>query len=198
MGQSPRERASSYCNKIAGLLVEREEQILDLLQKETGKAKAHAFEELTGALGAVVYYAKTAPGLMRRKRVRAGVPFMISAFVEPAPVGVVGIITPWNYPLALTMMDVIPALMAGNAVVQKADSQTAKTIQLARDLSVEAGIPEDIWQVVHGDAVEVGNAVTDNADFVAFTGSTATGKLVAARAASRLVGYALELGGKIP
>ena len=63
---------------------------------------------------------------------------------------------------------------------------------------VEAGIPENIWQVVHGDATEVGNAVTDHADFVAFTGSTATGKLVAARAASRLVGYALELGGKNP
>jgi acyl-CoA reductase-like NAD-dependent aldehyde dehydrogenase len=178
--------------------VEREEQLLDLLQKETGKARAHAFEELMGALGAVAYYAKTVSGLMRRRRVRAGVPIMISTFVEPAPVGVVGIITPWNYPLALTMMDVIPALMAGNAVVQKADNQTAKTVQLARDLSVEAGIPEDIWQVVHGDATEVGNAVTDNADFVAFTGSTATGKLVAARAASRLVGYALELGGKNP
>ena len=193
----PKERAR-IANKIAGLLVEREEQILHLLQKETGKAKAHAFEELTGALGAVAYYAKTASGLMRRKRVRAGVPFMISAFVEPTPVGVVGIITPWNYPLALTMMDVIPALMAGNAVVQKADNQTAKTVQLARDLSVDAGIPEEIWQIVHGDATEVGNAVTDNADFVAFTGSTATGKLVAARAASRLVGYALELGGKNP
>jgi succinate-semialdehyde dehydrogenase/glutarate-semialdehyde dehydrogenase len=195
--RSAKERAG-IANKIAELLVEREEQILDLLQKETGKSKAHAFEELTGALGAVAYYAKTVSSLMRRKRVRAGVPFMISAFVEPSPVGVVGIITPWNYPLALTMMDVIPALMAGNAVVQKADNQTAKTVQLARDLSVEAGIAEDIWQVVHGDATEVGNAVTDHADFVAFTGSTATGKLVAARAASRLVGYSLELGGKNP
>lgn len=194
----PAKERARIANKIAGLLVENEDKILDLLQKETGKAKAHAFEELTGALGAVAYYAKTVSGLMRRKRVRAGVPFMISAFVEPSPVGVVGIITPWNYPLALTMMDVIPALMAGNAVVQKADNQTAKTVQLARDLSVQAGIPEDIWQVVHGDATEVGNAVTDNADFIAFTGSTPTGKLVAQRAASRLVGYSLELGGKNP
>jgi succinate-semialdehyde dehydrogenase/glutarate-semialdehyde dehydrogenase len=194
----PAKARARIASKIAALLVEREDQILDLLQKETGKAKAHAFEELTGALGAVSYYAKTVSGLMRRKRVRAGVPFMISAFVEPAPVGVVGIITPWNYPLALTMMDVIPALLAGNAVVQKADNQTAKTVQLARDLSVQAGIPEDIWQVVHGDATEVGNAVTDNADFIAFTGSTPTGKIVAQRAASRLVGYSLELGGKNP
>jgi succinate-semialdehyde dehydrogenase/glutarate-semialdehyde dehydrogenase len=96
------------------------------------------------------------------------------------------------------MMDVIPALLAGNAVVQKADNQTAKSVTMARDLAVLAGVPGDIWQVVHGEATEVGNAVTDNADYLAFTGSTATGRLVAQRAASRLIGYSLELGGKNP
>jgi succinate-semialdehyde dehydrogenase/glutarate-semialdehyde dehydrogenase len=69
---------------------------------------------------------------------------------------------------------------------------------MARDLAVSAGVPKVVWQVVHGDATEVGNAVTDNADYLAFTGSTATGKLVAQRAASRLIGYSLELGGKNP
>jgi succinate-semialdehyde dehydrogenase/glutarate-semialdehyde dehydrogenase len=123
---------------------------------------------------------------------------LITAYTEPAAVGVVGIITPWNYPLALTMMDVIPALLAGNSVVQKADNQTAKTVTMSRDLAVRAGVPADVWQVVHGDPAEVGNAVTDNADYLAFTGSTATGRLVAQRAASRLIGYSLELGGKNP
>ena len=125
-------------------------------------------------------------------------PLLITAYTEPAAVGVVGIITPWNYPLALTMMDVIPALLAGNSVVQKADNQTAKTVTMSRDLAVRAGVPADVWQVVHGDPAEVGNAVTDNADYLAFTGSTATGRLVAQRAASRLIGYSLELGGKNP
>ncbi|MEL0237319.1 MAG: aldehyde dehydrogenase family protein, partial [Aquiluna sp.] len=83
-------------------------------------------------------------------------------------------------------------------VVQKADNQTAKTVKLARDIAVAVGIPEKVWQVVHGDPTEVGNAVTDNADYMAFTGSTATGRLVAQRAASRLIGYSLELGGKNP
>ncbi|MDG2496635.1 MAG: succinic semialdehyde dehydrogenase [Aquiluna sp.] len=194
----PAKQRARIAAKIATTLISNQDELMDLLQSETGKSRAHAFEEVTGALGAITYYAKTTNGLMKRKRVRAGVPFMLTAFTEQASVGVVGIITPWNYPLALTMMDVIPALMAGNAVVQKADNQTAKTVQLARDLCVAVGIPEDIWQVVHGDAAEVGNAVTDNADYVAFTGSTATGRLVATRAASRLIGYSLELGGKNP
>lgn len=188
--------------KIAGAiadgLMQHQSELMDTLQQETGKSRAHAFEELTGALSATTYYAKVSPRALRRKRVKAGVPLLLSVFVEPAPVGVVGIITPWNYPLALTMMDVIPALMAGNAVVQKADNQTAKTVKLARDIAVAAGIPEAVWTVVHGDPAEVGNAVTDNADYVAFTGSTPTGKLVAQRAASRLIGYSLELGGKNP
>lgn len=184
--------------KLVDLLAKHSDRVMDQLQLETGKSRSHAFEEITGALGSISYYAKVTPKLMRRTKVRAGVPLMLSAFTEPQAVGVVGIITPWNYPLALTMMDAIPALLAGNAVVQKADNQTAKTVLLARELALEAGVPEGIWRVVYGEPAEVGNAVTDNADYVAFTGSTPTGKIVAERAARRLVGYSLELGGKNP
>ncbi|MEY2695689.1 MAG: hypothetical protein RLZZ72_945, partial [Actinomycetota bacterium] len=144
------QRRAVVAKKLAALLAKKQDSVMDLLQAETGKSRSHAFEEVAGALGAISYYAKISPKLMRRKKVKAAVPLMLSAFVEPAPVGVVGVITPWNYPLALTMMDVIPALMAGNAVVQKADNQTAKTVQLARDLAVEAGVPQGIWQVVQG------------------------------------------------
>ena len=189
---------SKIAHKLVDVLIANQEELMDVLQRETGKSRMHAFEEVTGALAAISYYAKITPKLLRRKKVSGGVPFLITAYTEPAPVGVVGIITPWNYPLALTMMDVIPALLAGNAVVQKADNQTAKTVSMARDLAVRAGVPADVWLVVHGDPTEVGNAVTDNADYLAFTGSTATGRLVAQRAASRLIGYSLELGGKNP
>lgn len=191
-------RRSEIAHRLVDVVIENQEQLMDLLQRETGKSRMHAFEEVTGALAAISYYAKMTPKLLKRKKVKGGVPLLITAYTEPAAVGVVGIVTPWNYPLALTMMDVIPALLAGNAVVQKADNQTAKTVTMARDLAVKAGVPEKIWQVVHGDATEVGNAVTDNADYLAFTGSTATGRLVAQRAASRLIGYSLELGGKNP
>lgn len=184
--------------RLHDLLLAKQNQLMDQLQAETGKSRSHAFEEVAGALGAIRYYAKISPKALRREKAKAGVPGLIKTYVDRVPVGVVGVITPWNYPLALTMMDVIPALLAGNAVVQKADNQTALTTILARDLVVEAGFPKQLWQVVHGDPTEVGNAVVDNADYVAFTGSTKTGKLVAERAAKRLIGYSLELGGKNP
>ena len=195
IGGKARARVAS---QLVDSLIAKQEDLMDMLQKETGKSRSHAFEEITGALAAISYYARVAPKLMKRQKVRGGVPLLITAYTEPAPVGAVGIVTPWNYPLALTMMDVIPALMAGNAVVQKADNQTAKTVLMARDIAVSAGVPELIWQVVHGEASEVGNALIDHCDYLAFTGSTATGKLVAQRAASRLIGYSLELGGKNP
>jgi succinate-semialdehyde dehydrogenase/glutarate-semialdehyde dehydrogenase len=196
--QTPPAERGKIAYRLVDAVIARQDELMDVLQRETGKSRAHAFEEITGALAAISYYAKTSPKLLKRKKVRGGVPLLITAYTEPAPVGVVGIVTPWNYPLALTMMDVVPALLAGNSVVQKADNQTAKTVKLARDIAVAVGIPEKVWQVVHGDPTEVGNAVTDNADYMAFTGSTATGRLVAQRAASRLIGYSLELGGKNP
>jgi succinate-semialdehyde dehydrogenase/glutarate-semialdehyde dehydrogenase len=112
--------------------------------------------------------------------------------------GVIGVITPWNYPLSLALMDIVPALATGNAVVQKADNQGALTILATRRAFIDAGVPAALWAVVAGDGTEIGNAVVDAGDYICFTGSTATGTKVAERAASRLVGVSLELGGKNP
>ncbi|MCF8536213.1 MAG: aldehyde dehydrogenase family protein [Rhodoluna sp.] len=180
------------------VMLVNKDKLLDLLQLETGKARAHAVEEFAGALGATRYYAKIADKALSLKKAKTGVPILLKSFVAQAPVGVVGVITPWNYPLALAMMDVIPALMAGNSVVHKVDNQTALVSLFARALAVELGLPGDVWRIVAGDGAEVGNAVTDNVDYVAFTGSTATGRVVAGRAAARLIGCSLELGGKNP
>ena len=182
--------------KLHDLMLANKDKFLDLLQLETGKSRAHAVEEFAGALGSTRYYAKIADKALSLKKAQTGVPFLLRSFVAQVPVGVVGVITPWNYPLALAMMDVIPALMAGNSVVHKSDNQTSLVSLFARALTVEAGLPEDVWRIVVGDGAEVGNAVTDNVDYVAFTGSTATGRLVAQRAAARLIGASLELGGK--
>ena len=184
--------------KLHDLMLANKDKFLDLLQLETGKSRAHAVEEFAGALGSTRYYAKIADKALSIKSAKTGVPFLLRSFVAQVPVGVVGVITPWNYPLALAMMDVIPALMAGNAVVHKADNQTTLVSLFARALAVEVGLPEEVWRIVVGDGAEVGNAVTDNVDYVAFTGSTATGRHVAQRAAGRLIGSALELGGKNP
>jgi len=189
---------SSALLKLHDKLLDAQEQLLDLLQLETGKSRAHAFEEFAGAVGAARYFAKLAPKALARKSTKPGVPLLTKTYIEQAPKGVVGVITPWNYPLALTMLDVLPALVSGNAVIHKIDNQTALTALFARHLAVEAGIPAAAWTIVVGEGSEIGNAVTDNADYVAFTGSTATGRKVAQRAASRLIGFSLELGGKNP
>lgn len=196
--QTPVAERAKLLNELHKLMVADEEKLLDLLQLETAKARAHAFEETVGAIAAAKYYSKISVKALSRKPTRAGIPLLTKTYVDHAPLGVVGVITPWNYPLALTMLDVLPALVAGNAVVQKADNQTALTVLFARHLAVEAGIPAELWTVVVGDGEEVGNAITDNANYVAFTGSTATGRKVAARAAERLIGCSLELGGKNP
>ncbi|MGH3389850.1 MAG: succinic semialdehyde dehydrogenase, partial [Actinomadura sp.] len=114
------------------------------------------------------------------------------------PKGVVGLISPWNYPLALGVTDIVPALLAGNAVVHKPDTQTCLSSLWAVDLLKELGLPEDLWQVVVGEPDEIGDPLIDGADYVAFTGSTRGGRAIAERAAPRLVGYSLELGGKNP
>jgi succinate-semialdehyde dehydrogenase/glutarate-semialdehyde dehydrogenase len=192
-----RERANVLLN-LHDLMLEHQEELLDLLQFETGKARSHAFEDFAGALNAARHYGKKAPKILGIRRVRSGAPTMARNYVDYPPVGLVGVITPWNYPLALTGLDVLPALVAGNAVLHKIDNQTALTALYFRQLALEAGLPEFAWRIVVGDGAEVGNAVTDNVDYVAFTGSTATGRTVAMRAASRLIGYSLELGGKNP
>jgi succinate-semialdehyde dehydrogenase/glutarate-semialdehyde dehydrogenase len=114
------------------------------------------------------------------------------------PKGVVGMITPWNYPLTLPLSDAIPALLAGNAVVLKPDAQTPFSALSALALLYEAGLPEGLFRVVLGDGPTVGRAIIENADFVMFTGSTTTGKVVAAQCGERLIGFSAELGGKNP
>ena len=184
--------------RLHDVMFANESKLLDILQLETGKSRAHAFEEFAGAAGAARYYGRKASKFLKREVTRAGVPLVTRSWIEYQPLGVVGVITPWNYPMALTMLDVLPALAAGNAVVQKIDNQTALTALYCRMLAIEAGLPAEAWTIVVGDGAEVGNAVTDNCDYVAFTGSTATGRGVAERAAARFINYSLELGGKNP
>jgi succinate-semialdehyde dehydrogenase / glutarate-semialdehyde dehydrogenase len=194
---SVKERAQ-ILYRLHDLILKNQDNIMDLLQLETGKSRAHAFEEIAGSLGAARYNAKIAPKTLKTQKTFSGVPLVTQSYVMYSPVGVVGVITPWNYPLALQMMDSLPALVAGNVIVQKADNQTALVSLYARQLAIEAGVPDSAWTIVVGDGASVGNAITDSVDFVAFTGSTNTGRIVAERAAKRLIGFSLELGGKNP
>jgi len=179
------------------LLAERE-RLMDTLQTETGKTRGQAFEEVFSGASVTRYCAVTARSVLATRRRHSGLPLVTRTRVSYKPKGLVGVITPWNYPLSLSLMDVVPALAAGNAVVQKADNQGALTILASRRAFIEAGVPAALWAVVTGDGAEIGNAVVDAADYVCFTGSTSTGTKVAERAAARLIGASLELGGKNP
>jgi succinate-semialdehyde dehydrogenase/glutarate-semialdehyde dehydrogenase len=195
---TPAKERAAWLYSLHDLLLEEQDKLMDIVQLETGKARAHAFEEVAGGLGAARYYAKVGPKALRPKKTVAGVPVLTKTWVNHVPVGVVGVITPWNYPLALCLLDVLPALMAGNAVVQKSDNQTTLTALFSRHLAIRAGLDPALWTIVVGDGAVVGNALTDNADYIAFTGSAATGSQVGARAAARLIPFSLELGGKNP
>ena len=178
------------------LVLARQAQLLDLIQLESGKARVHAFEEVADTAIVSRHYARRAAGYLRPRRRQGAFPLLSQAVELRHPKGVVGIVAPWNYPLSMSITDAIPALLAGNAVVLRPDNQSALTALAAVALLDEAGLPEGVLQVVLGDGPTIGSAVLELADYVCFTGSTATGRSVAQNAAGRLVGASLELGGK--
>ena len=184
--------------RFAGALIAHERELCDLMQWETGKARVHAAIEVQGVVQVATYYGRTGAAHLKSRRATSAVPGVVTARVSYRPKGLVGVIAPWNYPLFLAVGDVIPALVAGNAVLSKADSQTPLTLLLARKLAVDAGLPASLWQVVAGSGSRIGPAVIEAVDYVSFTGSTATGREIGRRCADRLIGASLELGGKNP
>jgi succinate-semialdehyde dehydrogenase/glutarate-semialdehyde dehydrogenase len=178
------------------LVLDRQDEILDLIQLESGKARRHAFEEVLDAAIVARYYANTAEGYLRPKRRQGAFPVLTQTWEYHHPVGVVGIIAPWNYPLTLSISDAVPALAAGNGVVLKPDRQTPYSALWGAALLEEAGLPPGLVQVVTGAGAALGTPLIDRVDFMMFTGSTATGRHVAEQAAHNLIGASMELGGK--
>ena len=182
--------------RLHDLVLQRQGEVLDLIQIECGKARLHAYEEVADVAITCRWYARRGPALLADARRSGLVPGLTRVREIRHPQGVVGIIAPWNYPLTMAACDALPALLAGNAVVIKPDEQTPMTALWAAAALAEAGLPEGLFSVVVGDGPVLGAALIDAADHIAFTGSTATGRLVAQRAAARLIGSSLELGGK--
>ncbi|HSX66813.1 succinic semialdehyde dehydrogenase [Nocardioides sp.] len=180
------------------LVLKHADEIMEIAVWESAKARRDAYNEVYHVALTARYYARTAHRHLDTTR-RAGVlPGLTRIDLNRVPKGVVGIISPWNYPFTMAMSDGLPALMAGNAVVAKADSQTMLTSLVGVRLLREAGFPEDLWVPVAGPGSKIGTAIIGRADYICFTGSTATGKRVAAGCAERLINCSLELGGKNP
>lgn len=180
------------------LLLTHQGDLADLIVAETGKARRDAVEEVFHTAMTARYYGVQGPGLLAPQRRRGLLPVLTRVEVNHPPTGVVGVISPWNYPLTMAFSDGLAALAAGNTVVGKPDAQTMLTAAAGLELLRRAGVPHDVWQLVAGPGAEVGSAIVERADYVCFTGSTATGRGIAARAGERLIGVSLELGGKNP
>src|ERR1700752_2201145 len=184
--------------RFAVWLAEHRGEIEELLIKETGKSAVDAAQEVPMLIMILTYYIKTMEKALAPERRPAALPFMAikKVTVHYRPRQVVGIIAPWNYPVANALMDGIGALAAGCSVLLKPSERTPLTAEVLRRGWLESGAP-DVLALAQG-AREVAGAVIDNVDFVQFTGSSATGRKVMERAARRLTPVSLELGGKDP
>jgi len=177
------------------------ERIIATIVAENGKTYEDAqLAEVSYAASAFGFWAKNASEYLADERIKSASPFVLGRklMVRYAPVGVVGVIGPWNYPLTNSFGDCIPALAAGNAVILKPATLTPMTSMLMAEGLRECGLPEDVFGVAVGEGSSIGNALIDAVDFVMFTGSTEVGKKVMARAAETLTPTAMELGGKDP
>lgn len=182
--------------RFGRLVLDRQDEVLDLIQLENGKSRQHAFEEVLDVAAVCRYYGHTAAQHLRTRRRAGAVPLLTRAMEVRHPKGLVAVISPWNYPLTLGISDALPALVAGNAVLALPDQLTPYSALWAADLLTEAGLPPQVLQLVTGRGAELGDTIIDGCDYVMFTGSTAVGRTVAARAAERLVEHSMELGGK--
>jgi succinate-semialdehyde dehydrogenase/glutarate-semialdehyde dehydrogenase len=185
---------------IAGFhdrILDRAAQVLDTIQLETGKTRRDAFAEVVSVAGTARYYLSHGESILAPRGKRGAVPLVTRSVLEHRPYGIVGLITPWNYPFLLTMGDALPALLAGNAVVIKPSELTPLSAVLGRELLVDSGLDPDLLGIVHGTG-EVGSELIRHVDYIGFTGGSVTGRKVAAAAAERLIPCSLELGGKNP
>jgi acyl-CoA reductase-like NAD-dependent aldehyde dehydrogenase len=181
-------------------VVDHADRIARTIVSETGKAyeDAQLAEVMYGA-SAFGFWAKRAPRYLADRRVRSAAPAVLGKrlLVRYEPLGVVGVIGPWNYPLTNSFGDCIPALAAGNAVVLKPSEHTPLTSLLLAEGLAASGLPDGVFAVATG-AGATAEALVDRVDMIQFTGSTENGRKVAVRAAERLVPVSLELGGKDP
>jgi succinate-semialdehyde dehydrogenase / glutarate-semialdehyde dehydrogenase len=180
------------------LVMKNRDGLLDLLQLEAGKTRLNALDEVGDVAINARHYAYHARQYLRPRRRRGALPIFTRAMELHPPLGVVGLIAPWNYPLVLAISDAIPAMLAGNTVVIKPAEETPFLALYGAHLLYQAGLPREVFQVVTGRGREIGPTLLDGIDYFGFTGGTSTGRLLSGQAGSHLIKYSMELGGKNP
>jgi acyl-CoA reductase-like NAD-dependent aldehyde dehydrogenase len=188
-----------WLGKLRDWLLDNQERVLDTMQAETGKVRADASNEPAYLADLINFYGTRAAKFIGEESIRPHTPLLAAKKlrVQYRPHQVVGIISPWNFPLILALGDAIPALQAGAAVVIKPSEFTPLGLaEVVQAWKQEIGGP-DVFDCVQGIG-ETGGALVDAVDFIQFTGSDRTGRKVMARAAETLTPVSLELGGKDP
>ncbi|MDQ3174303.1 MAG: aldehyde dehydrogenase family protein [Acidobacteriota bacterium] len=199
-GLSFKERASVIL-KAREIMLGQIEELATLISRETGKPVSEAMSmEVVPTLDAMYYFANHTAGLLKPQKIDIGQYGLMgrSSRIVYKPMGVVGIISPWNFPLATPAEEVVMALMSGNAVVLKPSELTPLTALKIGEIFTRAGLPAGLLEIVTGDGSTGAALIEARVDKIMFTGSVATGKRVAEAAAKHLTPVVLELGGKDP
>jgi succinate-semialdehyde dehydrogenase/glutarate-semialdehyde dehydrogenase len=200
-GATPVRDRLRILSRFADLLCDQKEAVAAVISREAGKPEAEALStEVLVVLDTVKYLRNTLPGFLRPEPIPHGNPVMKlkSGQLLREPYGVVGIISPWNYPFSVPSVQTLTALATGNAVVLKPSEFTPYSSLELQRLLREAGLDRELLQVITGEGGAGAALLAANVQKVVFTGSVATGKRVAQAAAARLLPVVLELGGKDP
>ena len=192
----PAPRRADIVKRAGDIMVERKEELAREMTREMGKVLIETRGDVQEGIDTAYYsagegrrmFGVTAPSELPNK-------FTMSVKM---PVGVAGIITPWNFPMAIPTWKIFPALVAGNTIVFKPASDTPKTATTLVEILIEAGVPDGVINIVHGGGNDVGMAIVEHPgiDLISFTGSTLVGKKISELAAKDLKRVSLELGGK--
>jgi acyl-CoA reductase-like NAD-dependent aldehyde dehydrogenase len=186
--------------RLQKYVLDNADEVIATICSETGKAYEDALiAEISYGASAFGFWAKNAEGYLADERVKSASPMVAGKklITRYRPLGLVGVIGPWNYPLTNSFGDCIPALAAGNSVLLRPASKTPLTSTLLAKAALECGMPAGVFQIVTG-GHDTADALIDEVDMVMFTGSTETGKKVMTRAAQTVTPVSLELGGKDP
>jgi acyl-CoA reductase-like NAD-dependent aldehyde dehydrogenase len=193
---TPAPRRGEILYRFGALMAEHKERLARAMTREMGKVLAEARGDVQEGID-IAFLMAGEGRRMFGDTVPSELPDKWAMSIRQ-PIGVAGIITPWNFPIAIPCWKMMPALVTGNTVVFKPASDTPHCATLLVELMAEAGFPAGTVNLVTGRGEEVGNAIVDSPDVpvISFTGSSPTGKQIAERAAKRLKRVSLELGGK--
>lgn len=193
-------RARAACvQRVLKILLARQEHVIDVIVRETGRSRFETIMmEIFPACDSLAYYAKHAERLLADRKVPMHLLRTKKMILTYRPLGVVGIITPWNGPFILALNPAVQALMAGNSVVVKPSEVTPFSGRLVGELFREAGLPDGVLTILEGDGETGAALVAAGVDKISFTGSVRTGRAIGEACGRNLIPCTLELGGKDP